>query len=51
MRFDDGRVEVRLGFYIFNKEKQRWFWGRNATFAPPEDFKAIVDEATNKGWF
>lgn len=54
MKFDsDGRVELRLGYYIIGKRpamRGRWVWGQFATMIPFEDFKRIVAKAKRKGW-
>ncbi len=51
---DDGRIELRLAYYIIGKKpgktKGKWVWGQFATMMPIEDFRAIVHEATRKGW-
>ena len=51
--FDDGRIELRLAYYIIGKKKMygKWVWGRFATLLPLSDFAAIVQEAQRLGWF
>jgi hypothetical protein len=51
--FEDGRKEVRLGYYIIGKlprMRGRWVWGQYATFMPVADFKALVSEAKRRRW-
>ena len=51
--FQDGREEVRLGYFIIGKRPRmlgKWVWGQYATFLPLKDFKAIIHEAEKKGW-
>jgi len=51
--FDDGRVELRLGYYIIGKRPRmrgRWTWGQFATMLPAKDFKRIVGCAKRLGW-
>jgi hypothetical protein len=54
LRFDkDGRVELRLGYYVIGKKKRmrgRWLWGQFATMLPVADFKGIIRRAKEKGW-
>lgn len=52
--FDDGRIEIRLAYYIIGKKpkmKGQWVWGQFATLMPIKDFQAIYNEAKSKGWF
>jgi len=54
IKFDSGQIELRLGYYIIGKRPGRlcgkWAWGQFAPFLPAEDFRAIVDEAIERGW-
>ena len=54
IRFDsDGRIELRLGYYIIGKKKRmrgRWVWGQYATMLPVADFRRIITRARQKGW-
>lgn len=54
IQFEDGRIELRLGYYIIGKKPKmlgRWVWGQYATLLPVEDFAAVVGEARRRGWF
>lgn len=54
IRFEDGRIELRLGYYIIGKKPKmlgRWVWGQYATLLPVEDLAALVGEARRRGWF
>jgi len=54
VHFDDGRDEVRLGYYIIGKKPRmlgKWVWGLYATLLPLADFASIVKEAQARGWF
>ena len=49
----DGRVELRLGYYVIGKKpamRRRWVWGQFATMIPVEDFRSIIQRAKRKGW-
>ncbi len=48
----EDRTVFRFGYYNFNdtKGKGKWQWALNAPMIPPEDLKAIVDEAREAGW-
>jgi hypothetical protein len=52
-QWDDGRIELRLGYYIIGKKGRtagKWVWGQFATMIPAEDFKVIIREAEDRGW-
>ena len=54
MDYDDGRVELRLGYYIIGKKpkmKGRWVWGQFAAMLPAAIFRELYQEAEAKGWF
>lgn len=54
VRFDDARLELRLGYYIIGKKPKmlgRWVWGQYATLLPIRDFAALVRKAQKRGWF
>ncbi|MBI3538287.1 MAG: hypothetical protein HY070_12115 [Chloroflexi bacterium] len=54
VRFDDGRIELRLAYYIIGKKPRmqgKWVWGQYATFLPAGDFAAVVNEAQKLRWF
>lgn len=49
----DGRMELRLGYYIIGKKpamRGRWVWGQFATMMPEADFRKLIDLAKTKGW-
>ncbi len=53
VQFNDGRIELRLAYYILGKKPKmrgKWVWGQFATLLPVKDFKAIVKQAQKKGW-
>jgi hypothetical protein len=53
IRFDGGRMELRLGYYIIGKRpsmRGRWVWGQYAALMPIADFKAIVNQAKKLKW-
>jgi hypothetical protein len=54
LRFDeDGREQVRIGYYVIGKKPRmlgRWVWGQYATMMPLKDFKALIQQAEKKGW-
>jgi hypothetical protein len=54
IRYDDGREELRLGYYAIGKKegrmKGKWCWGQYALMAPACDFQAVIKMATEKGW-
>jgi len=54
LRFQhDGRIKLRLGYYIIGKKgraRGKWVWGQFAPIAPPAEFQAILDKAKAAGW-
>ena len=54
LRFEsDGRLELRLGYYMIGKKpamRGRWVWGQFATILPVADFRKIINRARRKGW-
>ena len=53
LRWDDGRTEFRLAYYIVGKKgraRDRWVWGQYATMIPAVDLRYIVREARRRGW-
>jgi hypothetical protein len=54
LRLDhNGKEELRLGYYIIGKKPRmlnKWVWGQFATMMPIEDFRALMNEAREKGW-
>jgi hypothetical protein len=54
VRFDDGRKEVRLGYYIIGKKPKmrgRWVWGQYATFMLTRVFQSLIRKAIERQWF
>ena len=50
---DDGRTELRLGYYMIGVKPRmagKWTWGQFATLMPVRDFRAIVKTAERRGW-
>ncbi|MBL8110280.1 MAG: hypothetical protein JNJ96_11490 [Anaerolineales bacterium] len=53
IRFDDGKKELRLCYYIIGKLPKlrgKWVFGQYATFLPSRDFRTITNKAKKKGW-
>lgn len=55
LRFDeDGREQVRVGYYVIGKKPRmldHWIWGQYAATMPLEDFTWLIRQAEEKGWF
>jgi hypothetical protein len=54
IEFEDGRRQVRLGYYIIGKKpkmKGRWVWGQYAAMMPMGDFRKVIRRAERSGWF
>jgi hypothetical protein len=50
---DDGREEIRVGYYIIGKKENRrgkWVWGQYCTLMPMSDFQALIGSAEERGW-
>jgi hypothetical protein len=44
-KFEDKRIEVRLGYYIIGKKPKmrgRWVWDQFAALLPLRDFRALI---------
>jgi len=53
VEFQDGREEIRFGYFIIGKKPRmlgRWVWGQFATFMPIRDFKKLIKLSEKKGW-
>jgi hypothetical protein len=49
----DGRVELRLGYYVIGKKpamRGPSVWGQFTTMIPADDFRKIIRRAERKGW-
>ena len=54
MQLDDGKREVRVGYYIIGKlpkMRGKWVWGQYAAFIPLPVFRRLINMATRRGWF
>jgi hypothetical protein len=52
-KFEDKRIEVRLGYYIIGKKPKlrgRWGLGQFAALLPLRDFRALIRAAEKKRW-
>ena len=50
--FEDGRQQIRIGYYIIGekpKMRGKWVWGQFCPFFPPEDLKELIRRAEEKG--
>lgn len=50
--FEDGKKELRIGYYIIGKKprvKGRWVWGQYCPFFPKQDLKKLIEKAKKKG--
>ena len=53
LRFDDGREEMRLCYYMIGhkpRAKGKWLFGQFALMIRREDFDEIMSKAREKGW-
>lgn len=53
IQFDDGKEEIRFGYYIMGKlgkMKGKWTWGQFAPFIPIVDLQQIIKKMQEKGW-
>lgn len=47
-----GDIEYRIGYYMIGKNGRvngRWTWGQYCPLIPQEDFKKLIDKATEEG--
>jgi hypothetical protein len=52
IKFDSGRLEYRLGYYVIGKRpamRGRWAGGQFATMVPLRDFRRIIKKAKRIG--
>lgn len=50
--FEDGKKEIRVGYYILGKKprmKNKWTWGQFCPFFPKKDLVALIKKAKAKG--
>lgn len=50
--FEDGKKELRLGYYIVGKKpgaRNRWVWGQYCPFFPKKDLVKLIEKAKKKG--
>jgi len=50
---NDGRIELRLAYYIIGKQSKmagKWVWGQFATMMPAKDFHSIIHKVMKEGW-
>ncbi len=53
MKFDNGKLQLRLCYYIQGKvgrPKGKWVFGQFATLLPSRDFQEIIAEAKSRNW-
>jgi hypothetical protein len=53
IEFEDGKKELRLGYFIISKKPKRlgrWVWGRYAALIPAKDFGWLVRQAQKRRW-
>lgn len=50
--FEDGKKEIRVGYYILGKKprmKDKWTWGQFCPFFPKEDLIDLIKKAKKEG--
>ncbi|HBW56540.1 MAG TPA: hypothetical protein DEF27_01565 [Oscillatoriales bacterium UBA8482] len=50
--FEDGKKELRLGYYIIGKKprsKDKWVWGQFCPLFPKQDLIKLIDKAKKNG--
>ena len=50
--FEDGKKELRVGYYIIGKKpkaKDRWVWGQYCPLFPRGDLIRLIEKAKKKG--
>ncbi|MBM3322624.1 hypothetical protein FJY69_04010 [candidate division WOR-3 bacterium] len=53
LRFDDGREEYRIGYYMIGKKgkgRGKWLWAQYAPMMHAVDLKHLFDLARKKDW-
>jgi len=52
IKFENGKEELRLGYYIIGKKgrkKGKWTWGQFCPFIPKRDLIRLIKKAKEKG--
>ncbi len=52
LQFENGKKEIRLGYYIIGKKprsKGKWVWGQFCPLFPKKDFIKIIKKAKTAG--
>lgn len=50
--FEDGKKELRLGYYIIGKKprsRDKWVWGQYCPFFPKQDLIKLIEKAKKEG--
>lgn len=50
--FEDGKKELRVGYYIIGEKprsKDKWVWGQFCPLFPKKDLERLIQKAKNKG--
>jgi len=50
--FEDGKKEIRIGYYIIGKKprmKNKWAWGQFCPLFPKKDLIKLIEKAKKKG--
>ena len=50
--FEDGKKEIRIGYYIIGKKprmKNKWTWGQFCPLFPKKDLIKLIEKAKKKG--
>lgn len=52
LEYEDGRKEIRIGYYIIGKKgraKGKWVWGQFNPHFPKDDLYRLLEKAKKKG--
>src|SRR3990167_4732685 len=50
--FEDGKKELKLGYYIIGKKpraKDKWVWGQFCPLFPKKDLERLIQKTKNRG--
>jgi len=53
LRFDDGHIELRIGYYMIGKKgrgRGKWLWAQFAPMLRAADLQHLCQIAQQKGW-
>ena len=51
LRLGDENISYRIGYYTFDSNKTRLYYGESSPIIDSETFNILINKAKKKGWF